>query len=279
LAGFLSLLKQEHYRAIVICGRPNSGKSEIVSGFSRANAAIRGKSQVSGAKSQQATLLTVGSTTAGSVWYEIPNTDRDLVFLDPSGEFFNRLSPDYVAKLGVEITETHFDFVRDAMQFTSGIVLVVDISEPDNDQLPEAPWRVQERMLSFTLDSLRWLRYDKKARLPELRIADNIAARVRKLPQLKVPVLVLLSKVDLVPEYTNVLPLDFIRKWLPQLYAALRTNARTFHVDFCHTMIGPSGNARAEERPCGVLLSLEWLMAPPLRRLPRVPSTILERWR
>ncbi|MEK6372604.1 MAG: GTPase domain-containing protein [Acidobacteriota bacterium] len=279
LSGFLSLLKDEDFRAIVICGRPNSGKSEIVSGFSRANAAVRGKSQIKGRKSQQETLLTVGGTEHGTVWYEIPNTDRDLVFLDPSGEFFRRLSPDEQARLGVDITEAHFDFVRDAMKFTSGILLVVDVSEPDNTDIPEAPWRYQERMLSFTLAALRWLRFDKKAVLPALGVVDNIAARVRKVRRLDVPVLVLLSKVDRVPNYTNESPLDFSRKWLPQLHASLLTHTRIFHIDYCHTMIGPRDAARAEERPCGVLLSLEWLMAPPLRLLPRIPSRWLERWK
>lgn len=268
LSAFKELL--EHgYRAIVICGRAKSGKSEIVDGFRRANIAFRGKINVRGKKSDQASLITVAGTEQGEVWYEVPNTDRHIVFLDPSGEFFRRIDPN--EKYATAISEKHFDFVRDAVKRLAGILLVLDISEPDNELLRESsPWRVQENTLDFTLATLRWLRFDGKARFQALGLVETIAARVKKLRRLNVPVLVLLSKADLVRDYTRQNPLEFVREQLPVLHAALLTHARRFHVDFCETMERGDEGDRQAARPCGVLLSLEWLIDSPLRRLPRI---------
>ena len=261
------------FKAIVICGMSQSGKSEIATGFTRANTAFRRRAQVSIAGAQSGTLYAAAGTAPDNVWFEIVNTRRKRVFLDPSGEFFRWLSPTIRQRerLG-DISESYFDFVRSAVRQLAGIVLVVDLTKTI-DAFADAPWRNQEIDLDFTLAAIRWLRHDKDARIEGLGIDRNIAARVPSLPRLDVPVLVLFSKADLLPdEYSIEVPFDFARNRLPHLYASLVTHARRFRFDFAHTMLGQGESARRETRPCGVLLSMEWLLSDPFRWLPSLPT-------
>jgi GTP-binding protein EngB required for normal cell division len=266
-------LLQQGFKSIVICGGSKSGKSEIATGFTRANTVFRGRSQVSIAGAQSGTLHAAGGTTPGHVWFEVANTRRKRVFLDPSGEFFTQLSPTYRQQWALgHVTEEYFDFVRSAVRKLAGVILVVDLTRTI-DAFADAPWRNQEIDLDFTLAAIRWMRHDKDARMEGLSVDHNIAARVPHLPRLDVPVLVLFSKADLLPdEFSNDNPLDFVRSRLPNLHASLLTHARRFRFEFVHTMLGPEGSARRETRPCGVLLSMEWLLSDPFRWLPSLPT-------
>ncbi len=272
LEEFDALLKAG-FKAIVICGTGGSGKSEIATGFTRANTVFRGRAQVSIAGAQSGTLYAAAGTAPGHVWFEVANTRRKRVFLDPSGEFFKALSPTERQRLRLgDVSEDYFDFVRSAVQKLAGIVLVVDLTKTI-DAFADAPWRNQEIDLDFTLAAIRWMRHDKEARIEGLSVERNIAARAPSLRKLDVPVLVLFSKADLLPDDYSVEPaLDFARTRLPHLHASLLTHARRFRFEFAHTMLGEGESARRETRPCGVLLSMEWLLSDPFRWLPSLPT-------
>ncbi|HYI11833.1 MAG TPA: hypothetical protein VEK57_22445 [Thermoanaerobaculia bacterium] len=272
MAEFRSILGQG-FQAVVICGLPQTGKSQIVNAFTKANTIYRGRSQFD---MQRATLRTgdaLGGTLKGEVWYQVASDKH--VFLDPSGEFFRDLSLEERQRLRLpDISEEYFDFVRDAVKQLAGIVLVVDLFGGGN-RIDRSGWRPQENDFTFVLPALRWLRFDKEARPPEVGVSINIAARVQKLPKLDVPVLVLFSKADRLDTLTNQQPLAFARRSLPTLHGALVTHAKRFRFDFCHTMIRKGDGDATAERPCGVLLSMEWLLDDRFRWLPRVPATWL----
>lgn len=252
--------------AIVICGDSRTGKSEIVHGFLRARNIYRGEAQIMTLRAPDRSQRVLGGTVAGEVWYQV--IDDRLAFLDPSGEFFKQLSPEERRRLGLpDVTEEQFQFVRKAVAHLAGIVLVVDLTRtlgPDDF----SAWKRQEDDLNFVLAALRWLRWDNTARPPQIGVSVNIAKRVSKLRRIDKPVLVLFSKADQLTQYTNTSPLELAQRSLPTLHGALMTHARRFRYDFCHTMIQTAQGDTAVERPCGVLLSMEWLLREPFRWLP-----------
>ncbi len=262
---FEALLKKGT-KAIVMCGDSGTGKSEIAYGFLRALAVYRGESRLLTLRAPNRSEGTLGGTVAGEIWHQVINSK--LAFLDPSGEFFKKLSPEERRKLKLpDVTEEMFEFVRKAVRKLAGIVLVVDLTRTlgPNDF---SPWRWQEDDLQFVLTALRFLRYDRKTRPNQIGYTVNMANRVDKMPRIDKPVLVLFSKADQLPEYTNESPLELAQQYLPTLHSALMSNARRFRYDFCHTMINtPQGISKAD-RPCGVLLSMEWLLRDPLRWIP-----------
>jgi hypothetical protein len=262
----------EGREAIIICGGPQTGKSEIAAGLIRALALDRGQAELPMLRSSSKSLFTLGATNPGEIWYQ--GAGKNHVFLDPSGEFFRRLSPTYRRELGIsgDIPEEYFDFVRSAVAKLGGLVLVLDLTHEDDDL---SAWRSQEMELGFILAALRWLRFDKSSRPQALGLTDTIASRVARLPRLDVPVLVLFSKGDRLDRYTIQVPLQFARTHLPNLHGSLLTHARRFHYDFCHTMERVGAGDRAVERPCGVLLSMEWLLDRRFRWVPRLPSAWL----
>jgi GTP-binding protein EngB required for normal cell division len=272
LTEFRSLLDRD-FRAVVVCGLPGTGKSQIVNAFTKANTIYRGRAQFA---MQRATLRTdhaLGSTLAQEVWYQV--ADDRHVFLDPSGEFFRALSLEERQRLRLpDVTDEYFDFVRDAVQKLAGIVLVVDLFG-GGTKIDRSGWRAQENDLTFVLPVLRWLRFEKEPRPPGVGVSINIAARVQRLPRLDVPVLVLFSKADRLDTLTNQVPLDFARRNLPTLHGALLTHTKRFRFDFCHTMVRSGDGDRAVDRPCGVLLSMEWLLDGRFRWLPRLSTPSL----
>lgn len=257
--------------AVIICGDSKAGKSHIAAGYIRANALYRGESQ-------NVTLRTTikddtfGATNPGEIWYQVINARR--AFLDPSGEFFSRLSPDNRQKLSLpDVTEEDFAFVQRAVSKLAGIVLVVDLTSAI-DPRSAAPWRRQEDDLKFVLSALRWLRFDRLARPDAIGMSTNIASRISTLPRIDQRVLVLFSKADQLPKYTTQSPLDFARKRLPVLHAALMTHARRFRYDFCNTMIKTDSGDQAVD-PCGVLLPMTWLLDRSFAWLPQLPTSMI----
>jgi len=286
LAEFEALLTIEHFNSVIVCGLGHSGKSEIAAGFTRANTYFRGRSQNTNLRAMSGKMYTLGGTGAGEVWFQIVNTRRKLVFLDPAGEFFDRISPTTRQRLTLpDVTPDHFRFVRSAVARLAAVVLVVDLTRTF-DELAASPWANQETDLDFTLGAIRFLRHDKTDEIENINLSTLIAARLPGLPRLDVPVLVLFSKADRLGELTNEAPLRFAQRRLPRLHASLRTHARRYRFDFVHTMRVPDpSELRPEEkdveavqvpRPCGVLLSMEWLLADPFRWMPSLPTRFLE---
>jgi hypothetical protein len=253
-------------KAVIICGSGSSGKSEIAYGYIRANNVYRGKAQNLTLRATLRTDDALGATVPREVWYQVIDDKR--AFLDPSGEFFKKLSPAERQQLGlIDVTEEDFRFVQRAVNALAGIVLVVDLTNA-LDPRQQTAWRRQEDDLKFVLSALRWLRFDKEARPQAIGVSTNIAQRVSTLPRIDRRVLVLFSKADQLPKFTNQTPLDFARKRLPVLHGALMTHARRFRYDFCNTMIKtPEGGDQAVD-PCGVLLPMDWLLDDPFRWLP-----------
>ena len=276
LAEFEALLTVEKFESIVICGLGNSGKSEIASGFTRANTAFRQRSTISTTRASSGVAYSLGGTAPGEVWFEILNTARKLVFLDPSGEFFQKISPSERQRLRLpDITPEYFQFVRVAVQRLAGIVLVVDLTRTLDD-MAESPWRNQEIDLDYTLAALRWLRHDKAAAVEQLGVTSLMASRLPSLRRLDVPVLVLFSKADKLGVTTNELPLSFAQHKLPTLFGSIRTHARRYRFDFVSTMQEVNGVDRQRREPCGVLLPMEWLVRGAFRWMPSLPTRFLE---
>jgi hypothetical protein len=272
LAKFEELI-DDGFEAVLICGLGKSGKSEIASAFTRASTIIRGRSQVSTTEAEAATWHSVGGTNPDEVWFEIINTRRKLVFLDPSGEFYRRVSPAERRRLRLpDVVRDDFTFVDKAVKHLAAIVLVVDLTRT-LDEMSDAPWRDQEIALEYMLSAIRWLRYDKSASAASLQVTKAIAKSVLNLPRLNVPVLVLFSKADQLPEHTQRNPMSFAKSRLGYLHGVLLTNARRFRFDFVHTMLHYGVNDdRQAEKPCGVLLPLEWLLTDPFRFIPTLPT-------
>jgi hypothetical protein len=289
LAEFEALLNVEHFKSVIVCGRSQSGKSEITSGFTRANTIFRGRAQSSTLRSTSDKMYSLGGTVPDEVWFQPINTRKKLVFLDPSGEFFRQISPTERQRLKIpEVTPEHFRFVRAAVEKLAGIILVVDLTKT-LDELGASPWLNQEIDLDFTLGALRFLRHDSVPENENINLSTLIAARLPGLPRLDVPVLVLFSKADMLSELkieTFETPFGFARRRLPRLHASLRTHASRYHFDFVHTMratdpseLGPDESevkAVQVPRPCGVLLSMEWLLTDPFRWIPSLPTRFLE---
>jgi len=289
LAEFEALLNVEHFNSVIVCGLGNSGKSEIAAGFTRANAYFRGRSQNTNLRAMSAKMYTLGSTGVGEVWFQTINTRRKLVFLDPSGEFFKAISPIERQRIGLpDVTPDHFRFVRAAVAHLAAVVLVIDLTRTF-DELAASPWQDQETDLDFTLGAIRFLRHDKTVETENVNLSTLIGARLPRLPRLDVPVLVLFSKADMLDErtvQTFETPLSFVKRRLPRLHSSLRTHAHRYRFDFVHTMRAPKPDELRPEdgkvdavqvpRPCGVLLSMEWLLTDPFRWMPSLPTRFLE---
>jgi pimeloyl-ACP methyl ester carboxylesterase len=215
----------------------------------------------------------LGATNPGEVWYQVINGKN--TFLDPSGEFFRRLSFDYRQQFGLpDLTEEDFHFMKRATEALAGVVLVFDLTQTV-DQRNRSAWRQQENEFNFILSSLRWLRWDKEARPDKLSVVVNIAQRAKSLPRIDKPVLVLFSKADQLTRITPGLPLQFAKQRLPVLHGAVMTHARRFRYDFCHTMIRKDGQDREVDHPCGVLLPIEWVLDVRFQWLPmQLPSRL-----
>jgi hypothetical protein len=257
-------------KAIVVCGGPKTGKSEIAAGFIRANNVYRGKAQNLTLRASLRTEYALGATNPGEVWYQV--IDHKRTFLDPSGEFFRRLSPDERQRFSLpDVTDADFRFVQRAVRALAGIVLVVDLTQAVDPRHGSA-WRRQEDDLKFVLSALRWLRWDREARPENLGVSTNIAQRVSALKRIDAPVLVLFSKADQLTKLTNQSALAFAKRRLPTLHGALMTHARRYRYDFCNTMIQTDKGDEAVD-PCGVLLPMEWLLDDHFRWLPlQLPS-------
>ncbi|HUR83291.1 MAG TPA: zinc ribbon domain-containing protein [Thermoanaerobaculia bacterium] len=259
--------------AVIICGAARTGKSEIAAGYIRANTIYLGKAQNVTLRAVLRTEYALGATNPDEVWYQVIDDQR--AFLDPSGEFFRRLSPDERQRHGLpDVTDEDFAFIQRAVRQLAGIVLVVDLTSAV-DPRAAAPWRRQEDDLKFVLSALRWLRFDRLARPETIGISTNIASRVSTLSRIDKRVLVLFSKADqLGGKFTNQSPLDFARKRLPVLHAALMTHARRFRYDFCNTMIKTESGDQAVD-PCGVLLPMTWLLDRSFSWLPQLPTSMI----
>lgn len=264
----LMALFDRGFRSIVMCGMPATGKSELVSAYTRAIALHRGRASV---------LIhrPTGATMPGDVWFQAIEGRRRRLFVDPSGEFFRALSPDYRRHLNLpEPTSDHFEFLRRSMQQLAGIVLVFDLTRTNGED-HAARWRDQEYDFRFLLAALRWMRFERVEQQSELGVTLTISARAAHMPRLDVPVLVAFTKADLLQSLTHEYPFDFARRRLPLLHSALSTHARRFRYDFCHTMIRTARGDVPTDRPCGVLLPFEWLLEPPFPWMPRLPTALV----
>lgn len=270
---FVGML-QSGREAVVICGGGKSGKSEIANAFIKALAVYRRQAEIKTIRTRSKTRDILGGTNPDEVWYQ--PAGRRHVFLDPSGEFYRLISPTERQRLELpDITEEHFNFLRPAVQRLAGLVLVFDLTKVANEA-ETSLWQEQEEEFNFTLAIIKWLRFPKRGRKPDLGLTDTIATQSARTSKLDVPVLVLFSKADMLDDtYTYQPPLTFAREYLPRLHSSLVTHARWFRYDFCHTMERTGSGDRAIDRPVGVLLSMEWLLQSRSRWLPRFSTITL----
>jgi hypothetical protein len=188
------------------------------------------------------------------------------------------------------------EFLRLVSLNLAGIVLVVDLTQLwseerkiDDESLSQK--RDQQRVLAWLLSLLRWLRfdgqYDSKS---TIRFEAHVDAKARSLEKrLRVPVLVLFSKADLLVD--RAIPYDqggsFWRNrtggaprtlfpageqpfflayhHLRPLFDGLAEHTTNFRFDFSHSLTterdpDTGKDVLVDPEPCGVSYSLGWLL-------------------
>ncbi len=223
---------------------------------------------------------------------------RKVVFVDTSGEHFKDLYP---FSRDDEISESSVDFLRLVSGRLGGLVLLVDLArlwQPAVRTNPED--EAQVRILTWILVLLRWLQEGGEHEGGSIRFQDDVNRRVMRLNRrLKVPVLALFSKADElaslpVPERRDRAwlgrksvsrtllpvgedPLLVAHHCVPELLEALVAHADHFRVDFAHSLVtDPDAGDVVDPEPCGVALSLQWLLDWSWQRrwrwLPAIPA-------
>lgn len=225
---------------------------------------------------------------------------RKVIFVDTSGENFKHLYPG-LARTG-EIDEADVDFLRLISSRLAGVVLLVDLGrlwDPAQRTNPED--EAQVHILTWILELMRWLQEGGTYEASRIRFQDHVnreAMRLRR--RLRAPVLALFSRADelsglpipahpshawmgtpgggrtLLPVGED--PLLLAHHCVPELLAALTTHARHFRIDFAHSLVTDRDSGEiVDPTPCGVSLSLQWLLDPSWRWrwLPAIPT---RRW-
>lgn len=213
--------------------------------------------------------------------HPIPHPRRRAIFVDTSGEHFNRLYNVAERAEGKEEIQL-LDVVTRGL---GGLILLFKLSEQWD---PKSEGR-QPRMLINILRLLRWLRGGGRlAGAGHRPLPQRVDAEVERMPTLEVPVLLLFSFADqlagceLPPPQGRIHspgrpiyppgedPLLLLHHYAPEVLAALEKNVHSFHVDFCHSVVQDDREQLFADA-CGVATARDWLMLASQRR-PLLPT-------
>jgi hypothetical protein len=181
---------------------------------------------------------------------------------------------------GEQLDEGAIGFLRVITRQLEGLFLLLnlhDVFEKSGD--------VQVPVLRNILLIVRWLQgggvYEEGAR----SFQNQIDSGVHRMPRLRIPVQLLLSKADemarlAIPKQGRLLfpagedPLAVVHHCAPKLLSALRAHARHFRIDFVHSLrLDRASGAVVSREGCGIELSAEWLLeASRPRRWPAIPT-------
>ncbi|MEN8215618.1 MAG: hypothetical protein ABFS56_04445 [Pseudomonadota bacterium] len=213
-------------------------------------------------------------------------TQSKAMFVDASGENFSGLYPHLVNERGTT-TKEQLRIPEIVASKLLGLVLLIDIksffgdtaSASGEDKSRQQLAREQQiKIVTWILMVFRWFlnggNYHENTILP---LHDHINAKVGQMTgrktRLNIPVQVLFSKADElydfpVPNADHILyplkdsPFFIAYHHLSELHEALLEHANYFRYDFVHSIVNDpdTGIVKKNEPPCGVELSLKWLL-------------------
>jgi hypothetical protein len=213
-------------------------------------------------------------------------TQSKAMFVDASGENFSGLYPHLVNERGTT-TKEQLRIPEIVASKLRGLVLLIDLksffgdtaSTSGEDKSRQQLAREQQiRIVTWIMMVFRWFlnggNYQENTILP---LHDYINAKVGQMTgrktRLNIPVQVLFSKADElhgfpVPNADHILfpredsPFFIAYHYLSELHEALLEHANYFRYDFAHSIVTDpeTGTVKKNEPPCGVELSLKWLV-------------------
>lgn len=260
------------YEIFLVGGIAEAGKTHLMEVF-------RGQDQLDRVQEVGGRLMPTSPTNIEV--HPIPHPRRRAIFVDTSGEHFNRL---YSVAESAEGKE-EIQLLNVVARGLGGLILLLKLSEQWD---PRSEGR-QPRVLINLLRLMRWLRGGGQLAAGGQRsLPQRVDAEVERMPALQVPVLLLFSFADqlsgseLPPPKGRVNapgrpifppgedPLLILHHYAPEVLAALEKHVHSFHVDFCHSVVQDDRQQLFADA-CGVASAREWLMLASTRR-PRLPT-------
>ncbi len=257
------------FELFLIAGVGGSGKTELLAALSKLDAGFL-------QDFDRDELGRVTRTTVRSIHSRhVRAPGRKLSFIDAPGELFVDLYPlrdadGYGDSYGGGQIELWPQLI--AQRFR-GMILVIDLEKLWSLDGP-AEWRQQIEIAAWVLEVMRWLQHD--GHYPSgssHQLHQYIDRQVRGMKKkLSVPVQVVFTKADVVkgtpiPNYQRRLypvgedPVLFAFHCLPKLHDALVEHVAHFRYDFTHAIVTDGTTGAATQRPpCGVRLSMDWLL-------------------
>ncbi len=266
---------KEGYKAYLIAGVKQSGKSQIIQSFCNTDQSR------------------CEPTPAGRIHiYPVLSSDNKLskskeLVVDLSGEYFSNLYGDYSQEGTTQqdyiLDEDSFRILQNLARQLSGVILVIDLQklwQPFRRDRPE--FKEQLDISVWTLQFLRWLRSYNTNNRPTQSISKQdlqfAIAKLGKRKRLDIPVLVLFSKADElvgvnIPESgpacpgrelqfpTAESPFFFTHCCLNTLYSGVLAHAKFFHFDFSNAICTDIDTGIIIDGSAyGVRLNMNWLM-------------------
>lgn len=290
LHGFL----KDGFEFYLVAGIGGTGKTQMIDAFRRlpTPSGKGGYLDLLHAKRKQGRVMPTSQGSMESYPFHIGG-DRKGVLVDASGEDFRDLYPHYRHITGPE--DPHVKLLGQIARRLHGLILLLDIEKLRGEADPRYPEHKQQTdILAWILSLVRWLRFDGSYPDPNVKFHVHVDTRVRLMSRrLDIPILVLFSRADAlrglpIPrdashtfgppsalpsrtvgdaaherKLTPVGESPLLIAWhlLPDLHTALTTHARHFRYDFAHSIVldQTTGTVK-EDVPCGIRLSLEWLL-------------------
>jgi len=295
----LELYNKEEYEVFLIVGIGGAGKTEMLGTYRQSGYLDRIVRDASGGA--------MPTALAKFDCHPIKVGGRKVVFVDASGEDFRLLYP---KQRSTEISESNIEFLRLATKRLRGLVLLIELQRLWNParRSAESANAEQVEILNWILSLVRWLTYDGHYTADlygSISLKEQVNRSVIKMKErLKIPVQVFFSKADeliglSVPTEAfgagrirrkshpdrgifpaGEIPLLFAYHCLPALFEGVRDHADYFRFDFAHSFdTDPESGAKSDPYPCGVTLSLKWLLDPIWQsRWPLISSHRLIGW-
>jgi hypothetical protein len=273
---------KDGYAVYLVAGVSGVGKTEMLLSLQRQQAVLR-----------EGTFLAPREGRTGGAMPTAPRSlrcfpmyvrGRKVVLVDASGVHFQRLYP-YLRDTAVSAVELGFlQLMTDNLR---GVALLIDLRALWQAGSENWAGLLQVEVATWILMLLRWLRYHNGPHDDGLPFELLVDRKLRVMRQrLKVPVLVLFSRADelvglevppipegafrpmqvpkgaprlLIPALED--PLLLAYHCLPMLFGSLLTHCDHFRFDFIHSLfLDPVTKLVAQRSPCGVRMSLGWLV-------------------
>ncbi|MEM9595442.1 MAG: hypothetical protein AAGD06_14305 [Acidobacteriota bacterium] len=268
------------FEVLLIVGVAGAGKTELLEAF-------RGSGNLTAAKRRDGRAIP--TPPRGLECYPFVEGKRRFLFIDASGEYFQRLQVDPLA--GREILPRDVHFLRVISKRLRGLVLLLNLAG-QWDERAQQMQRGQAQVLRNILLLLRWIqgggKYDPEA---ALALGGQVDSQAKTMKRLAYPVQLLFSHADelgttrlptrpddswmgTAAERRRLFPVGeepllLAHHYLPKLLHALEDHVHHFRVDFVHSLQtdpDPTSDKVLDPEGCGVELARDWLVAASRRR-------------